>query len=117
MQCPTTSGGRTAGYRIGGDQSAGIPASPDGSAPSHVVTGAVQPHGVAVLAGDGAEALCASKAALCDISFFSKDTKGFSARGESGITKGRPGTDSMRIDSPGGSPCAETIRGACESEP
>jgi hypothetical protein len=35
--------------------------------------------------------------------------KGFSGRGESGIPKGRPATDSMRIDSPGGGPCAERI--------
>src|SRR6266508_1064577 len=55
MQIPTTSGGRTAGYRIGGDQSAGIPASPDGSAPSYVVAGAaVEPHAGTVLAGDDA---------------------------------------------------------------
>src|SRR6266508_292562 len=58
MQFPTTSGGRTAGYRIGSNQSAGIPASPDGSAPSHVVTGAaVEPDPTTVLAGDDAEAV------------------------------------------------------------
>jgi hypothetical protein len=62
MQFPTTSGGRTAGYRagyrIGGDQSAGIPASPDGSAPNHVVArAAVEPDTVAVVAGDDAEAV------------------------------------------------------------
>src|SRR6266540_3777297 len=58
MQFPTTSGGRTAGYRIGSNQSAGIPASPDGSAPTHVVTGAaVEPHAGTVLAGDDAEAV------------------------------------------------------------
>src|SRR6266436_4453063 len=43
-------------------------------------------------------------------------TKGFSGRGESGIPKGRPGTDSMRIDSPGGGPCAERIPVRCECE-
>src|SRR6266478_6085608 len=42
--------------------------------------------------------------------------KGFSGRGESGIPKGRPGTDSMRIDSPGGGPCAERIPVRCECE-
>src|SRR6266487_2120190 len=56
MQFPTTSGGRTAGYRIGTDRSAGIPTSPDGSAPSHVVTrAAVEPDASAVLARDDAE--------------------------------------------------------------
>src|SRR6266446_5003268 len=43
-------------------------------------------------------------------------SKGFSGRGESGIPKGRPGTDSMRIDSPGGGPCAERIPVRCECE-
>src|SRR5260370_42609936 len=41
---------------------------------------------------------------------------GFSGRGESGIPKGRPETDSMRIDSPGGGPCAERIPVRCECE-
>src|SRR5258706_4171003 len=50
--------GRTAGYRVGSDRSAGIPASPDGSAPSYVVTeAAVEPHAVAVLARYDAEAV------------------------------------------------------------
>jgi hypothetical protein len=63
MGARTPSGGRTAGYRIGGDQSAGIPASPDGSAPSHVVVGAaVEAHAVAVLAGDDAEAIRGGRA-------------------------------------------------------
>src|SRR6266478_7904576 len=44
------------------------------------------------------------------------EPKGFSGRGESGIPKGRPGTDSMRIDSPGGGPCAERIPVRCEFE-
>src|SRR6266536_6210410 len=56
MQFPRTSGGRTAGYRIGSNQSAGIPASPDGSAPSHVVTG-VEPDPTTVLARDDGEAV------------------------------------------------------------